>query len=270
MDPKSRIIVALDGLKLEEACSAIEELSPYVGLFKVGFELITRQQARLVAEFAANHGVGVFYDGKFHDIPQTVENAATVIAGMSSVTMFNVHCLGGHKMMEAAKEAAVQNAVDGKGPSVIGVTILTSHDLPSLRDIKLDLNHPIMKRRGEHETDEEIMRRIVVSYACDAKAAGLDGVVASPREVKAIREECGPGFLIVTPGVRPKGTALNDQKRVMTPKEAALAGADYLVIGRPILSPETGTRIDAAKRIAEEIYLAGMSDSIPGGQASSL
>lgn len=287
MDPKGRIIVALDGLNREQACQAIEELAPYVGAFKVGFELIAQQQAGLVADFAAEKGANVFWDNKFHDIPQTVANASGVIAEMASVSMFDVHCLGGFEMMQAAQKAATDHSSGKRSPKVLGVTILTSHDYDSL--VKLGLLPPLDTSEGvlyeAHHIDfeartidvldrekcmEETIRGLVLNLALLAKSSGLDGVVASPKEIEIIRKECGPDFLIVTPGVRPVGAAVNDQKRVMTPAEAVRLGANYLVVGRPIMKPEKGSRVEAAKLIAEEIYLADMKSSIPDGQASPL
>jgi orotidine-5'-phosphate decarboxylase len=242
MHARDRIIVALDGLNQDQAYRAIEELAPHVGMIKVGFELITRQQAGAVAEFAGEHGLGVFFDGKFHDIPQTVAHASSVAATMPAVRLFNVHCTGGSAMMAAAAKAATDANPTGQRPRVLGVTVLTSMDADTLTEV--GLTGP--------DGDPDIEAR-VVALARLAQTSGLDGVVASPREIEAIRAACGPDFLVVTPGVRPTGAALGDQVRVTTPAEAVRKGADYLVIGRPILSPERGTPAEAAGRIVEEI-----------------
>ncbi|MBA3488105.1 MAG: orotidine-5'-phosphate decarboxylase [Longispora sp.] len=242
MHARDRVIVALDGLNQDQAYRAIEELAPHVGMVKVGFELITRQQAGAVAEFAGKHGLGVFFDGKFHDIPQTVAHASSVAATMPAVRLFNVHCMGGPAMMAAAAKAATDSSPKGQRPWVLGVTVLTSMDANALAEIGLTGpdGGPNVEAR-------------VVALARLARDSGLDGVVASPREIGAIRAACGPDFLIVTPGIRPTGAALGDQLRVTTPADAIRRGADYLVIGRPILAPEHGTPAEAAQRIVEEI-----------------
>lgn len=258
-EPRQRIIVALDGLNGEQAERTIESLAPHVGAFKVGSELITRQQAGQVADFAAALGASVFYDGKFHDIPQTVANASGVVAQMQSVAMFNVHCLGGFEMMQAARQAVDNNATGSRRPQVLGVTILTSHDYDSLVRLRLlpPLDREVLELPdGGKSVMDGAIRDLVINLAALAQSAGLDGVVASPKEIEAIRKKCGPSFLIVTPGVRPVGADANDQKRVMTPSEAIACGADYLVIGRPILKPASGTLAEAAARIADEIATA--------------
>jgi orotidine-5'-phosphate decarboxylase len=242
MDARNRLIVALDGVDLTRAERLIAELAPYVGMFKVGFEQIARQQARTLAEHAASHGVGVFYDGKFHDIPQTVANASGIAAAIPAVQLFNVHCSGGSAMMAAAARAAVEARQRGNRPKVLGVTVLTSMDAETLAEVGLS-------QKGE---DDPVVAS-VVHFARLAQASGLDGVVASPREIETIRAECGPEFCIVTPGVRPAGTALGDQIRVATPGEAIRRGADYLVVGRPITRPENGSPTEAAQRIVDEI-----------------
>lgn len=258
-EARKKIIVALDGMTYNEANNVIAELRGQVGGFKVGFELITVQQADLVIEFASYHNVEIFYDGKFHDITQTVANAARRVTSMPSVTMFNVHCSGGLEMMQAAKQAVVEASPRGRSPAVLGVTVLTSHNHESLVEVNLlqPLEPEVLELPdGGERVKAAAIRYLVLKLALLAKKAGLDGVIASPQEIEIIRKNCGPDFLIVTPGVRPVGAALNDQKRVMTPGEAIKAGADYLVIGRPILKPETGTRIEVAQRIVEEIAQA--------------
>lgn len=205
------IFVALDVPAPSTARQLALQLRPHVGGFKIGLELFCSAGPSIVEDTGADQ---VFLDLKFHDIPNTVVGAARAAARLG-VMMFNVHCLGGTTMMRAGGEAAreVNSAV-----KVIGVTILTSHDAAGLHEL------------GLAEEPATAVRRL----ARLAREAGLDGVVCSPQEIAAVRAECGPDFLLVTPGVRPAGAALGDQKRVMTPAEALAAGADWLVIGRPI------------------------------------
>lgn len=229
VDAPNRIIVPLDVPTLAEATAMAKRLAGHVAAVKIGKQLFTAEGPVAIR---AMHDLGlrVFLDLKFHDIPNTVAGAVAA-AKAHGVWLVNVHAVGGTEMMRAAARAAA-------GPSrplVIAVTVLTSLSEDSHRAIT-----------GTSRTVEEQVRHL----ACETQAAGLDGVVASPHEIQSIREVCGPGFLIVTPGVRPADAALDDQQRVMTPGEAIRAGADYLVIGRPI----TGAKdpVDAAKRIAAE------------------
>lgn len=207
--------VALDVPTAAEAVDLAHRLRGHVGGYKVGLELFCSTGPAIVEQIGA---ADVFLDLKFHDIPNTVRGAALGAAQLG-VKIFNVHCLGGLEMMRAAAEAAKEVNSSSK---VIGVTILTSHDRPSLERIGLD------------EEPEAAVRRL----ARLAREAGLDGVVCSAREIKAVREECGEDFLLVTPGIRPATAAIGDQKRVMTPAEAIKAGADWLVVGRPITGAE--------------------------------
>jgi orotidine-5'-phosphate decarboxylase len=214
------ILVALDVPSAEQALALADTLRDVVGGFKIGKQLFTAEGPTVVRGLA-DLGDRVFLDLKFHDIPNTVAGAisASVTTG---AWMVNVHASGGRKMMEAAAEAARATA-DKSGrlrPLVIGVTVLTSLDQAQLQEtgVMTDIN--------AH----------VVRLATLAKASGLDGVVASPQEIVAIRDACGPDFVIVTPGIRASGssTPQDDQARTMGPREAISAGATYLVIGRPI------------------------------------
>ncbi len=227
------IFVALDTPDLERALALAEAVKPYVGGLKVGLEFITAQGPQGISRIVAL-GLPVFADVKFHDIPNTVAGAARAL-GQSGADIFNVHGSGGEAMMRAARDAAEKFH---PRPKVIAVTVLTS-----LADADL-----------EAVGQEASAAAQVTRLAKLAKASGLDGVVCSPREIALVREACGPDFLIVTPGVRPAGAALGDQRRVMTPGEAMKAGADILVIGRPITGAEDPAA--AAKVIAEEIALA--------------
>jgi len=232
----NRVIVALDVATLSEATDLGRRLAPHVAAVKIGSQLFTAEGPRAVH---AMHELGlrVFLDLKFHDIPTTVAGAVASAKNLG-VWMLNVHCSGGAAMMaEAAKAVSVANT-SGR-PLVLGVTILTSLDEASLQ-----------ATLGTLRT----LREEVQHLARQAQAAGLDGVVASPHEIVDIRQACGPGFLIVTPGVRPADADRGDQRRVMTPGEAIWVGADYVVVGRPILSAKDP--VEAAQRISEECMRA--------------
>jgi len=235
-EPKNRVIVALDVPTLDEASDLARRLAPHVAAVKIGSQLFTAEGPRAVHAMR-DLGLRVFLDLKFHDIPNTVAGAVASARSLG-IWMLNVHCSGGTVMMaEAAKAASV--ASPGERPLVLGVTVLTSLDEASLQ-----------ATLGTVGT----LREQVQHLARLAQAAGLHGVVASPHEIVDIRQACGPGFLIVTPGVRPADAALNDQRRVMTPGEAIRLGADYVVVGRPILAAKDP--VEAAQRIAAECHLA--------------
>jgi len=230
-----RVIVALDVPTLSEATELARRLSPHLAAAKIGSQLFTAEGPRAV-QAIRDVGLRVFLDLKFHDIPNTVAGAVTAARNLG-VWMLNVHASGGPAMLAAAAKAA--SATDGEErPLVLGVTILTSLDEAGLR-----ATLGTTRTLGEQ----------VIHLSLEAKAAGLDGVVASPHEITDIRQACGPGFLIVTPGVRPAGVGgagLDDQRRVLTPGEAIRAGADYVVVGRPILAAKDP--VEAAGRIAAE------------------
>ena len=231
----SPVIVPLDVPTLGEAVSMARLLTGHVAAVKIGKQLFTAEGP---AAIRAMHDLGlrVFLDLKFHDIPNTVAGAVAAAKALG-VWLLNVHASGGPAMMRAAATAAA-----GPGhPLVIAVTVLTSLSEDEHRAIT-----------GTSRTIEAQVQHL----AWEAKAAGLDGVVASPHEIRAIRQKCGPGFLIVTPGVRPADAALDDQHRVMTPGDAVRAGADYLVIGRPITgAPDP---VEAARRIAIECQMTNV------------
>ena len=208
-----RIIVALDYATMEQALAMARRLTPDLCRLKVGLELFIAAGPGVVDRLIAL-GYDVFLDLKLHDIPNTVARACEAAARLG-VWMLNVHTLGGSRMLRAAREAVDRGE---RRPLLTGVTILTSHSQQDIADIGLSATP------AEH----------VASLARLARQAGLDGVVCSPREAAALRREFGAGFLLVTPGVRPADTALDDQRRVMTPAEAVAQGADYLVIGRPV------------------------------------
>jgi len=257
MSAKERIIVALDVSTREKALELVELLSPYVGYFKLGLEVLTSIGAPTIVQDLQAAGGKIFFDGKFMDIPNTVAGASAAVTKLG-VDMFNVHCFGSLEMMKAARNAADEaaQAMGKKAPIILGVTLLTSlnyHDLV-LMGIYEDLN--IADPRELEEVKRTRIERLVGhQLAWLAQKARLDGVIASPQEIQVIRSYTQPDFLKVTPGVRPVWAATGDQKRVMTPAEAIKAGANYLVIGRPITQPppEIDGPVEAAKRIAEEI-----------------
>lgn len=245
MQPQNQIFVALDVADVTQAVQLARKLKPWVGGVKVGLELLTSCGAPQVVAALRDIGLPIFFDGKFKDIPNTVAGAVRAVARLD-VAMLNVHALGGTEMMQAAVQAARDGAAAGNctRPKVLAVTVLTSLNAAKLQAIGFD-----------HVRDEEQLKDLVVHLATQAKTAGCDGVVASPQEIAAIRAACGRDFLIVTPGVRPLWASTGDQQRVMTPKDALTAGADYLVIGRPITTPpaDVGTPAQAAQKIVEEL-----------------
>lgn len=213
-----KIIAALDVDSLDRARELVECLSGTVGAFKIGKQLFTRCGPEAVT-MVQEGGGRVFLDLKYHDIPTTVALAGCEAARLG-VFMFNVHALGGSAMI-AATVKAVRETAEQAGtplPLVLAVTVLTSMGRTDLAEI------------GLHEP----VAQMVVRLACMARDAGADGVVASPQEISLIKDACGPDFLVVTPGIRPASADLNDQKRAMTPAGAIAAGADFLVIGRPV------------------------------------
>lgn len=214
-NPRDRLCVALDGSDRAWIAATARTLAPRVGWLKLGLEAFTAFGPELVADIA-KLDTRVFFDIKLHDIPNTVRRAAANCAA-TGAAMFNVHASGGRSMLTAALEGASEGTAKHP-PKVLAVTVLTSLDRGAVTELGLD--------RDPND--------LVVRWACLACDVGLDGVVASAREAAAIRRECGPDFLIVTPGIRPAWSATGDQKRVMTPAEAIGAGADILVIGRPI------------------------------------
>jgi len=215
---KQRLIFALDVDNLEDARNWVAKLQGQVGVFKIGKQLFTRCGPEVV-RLVQDGGCDVFLDLKYHDIPNTVAMAG-LEAQRLGVRMFNVHALGGFEMM--AKLVAEIDRACPRGnpdrPILLAVTILTSSTEETLRRVGIDRPIQVM----------------VPKLARLAKDAGMDGVVASPKEVGLIRDACGDDFLIVTPGVRPTFASQDDQKRVTTPGDALRSGADYLVIGRPI------------------------------------
>lgn len=230
MPESERLIVALDVKSLAEAKEIIKKLSPTVRIFKVGMGLFTMCGPDAVT-LVHDSGARVFLDLKFHDIPNTVAHAVRSAAKLG-VFMVNIHALGGSEMMMRAVEAARESE---NKPKLLGVTVLTSMDQSSIGEVGID-------KKIEDE---------VVTLARLGKDSGLDGVVASPNETNLIRNNLGKDFIIVTPGIRSAGAEKGDQKRIMTPKDAIEAGADYIVVGRPII--ETKDPLEAAKKIIKEM-----------------
>jgi orotidine-5'-phosphate decarboxylase len=244
---RQRLILALDFPSLEPALELAKPLASLVGIFKINIHLFSAEGPSAVAKLN-QLGPGIFLDLKFHDIPNTVKGAVTSAVSLPGVQLLDLHALGGLEMMRAAAKARDEaKAAKSSRPKVLAITILTSMDNSALRGV--GIAGPASRR--------------AVQLARLAQRAGMDGVVASPHEVRAIRRACGKEFLIVVPGIRPAvggGTIrgrkhkTDDQARVATPAEAIRAGADYLVIGRPITGapdPEA-----AAHSILEEIRSA--------------
>ena len=229
--PQDRLIVALDLPSVADAKALIEKLGDSVGVYKIGLELLFAGGFELAHELA-RHGRPVFIDAKLLDIEATVERATAAIA-RSGAGFLTVHALD-RKTLDAA--------VRGRGKSalkLLGVTVLTNLTPSDL--VEQGIDHPLAE--------------LVLHRAKLAKEAGFDGIVASGHEAAAIRKVVGPDFLIVTPGIRPQGAGTQDQARAMTPKMAIAAGADYLVVGRPITgAPDPRA---AAEAIAAEIAEAG-------------
>ncbi|HEX4545845.1 MAG TPA: orotidine-5'-phosphate decarboxylase [Candidatus Acidoferrum sp.] len=240
--PRSSLIVALDFDALSSAVKFAKQVADLVGMFKIGNQLFTAAGPAAVKEVAAL-GTGIFLDLKFHDIPNTVAGAVLSAAAMTGVQLVNVHALGGKAMLEAAVQAISAGVPMGADrPRLLAVTILTSMDQKTMKEVGIS-GAPKLR---------------VVKLAQLAKEVGVDGVVASVQEARDIRKACGRDFLIVTPGVRPRDSKVasksEDQARKATPTEAIRAGADFLVVGRPIIAAEDPR--SAAQAIVEEIAAA--------------
>lgn len=233
MSTTSQVIIALDFSDADRARRFVDLMQPNECRLKIGKELFTSAGPDFVRE-VAHRGFDVFLDLKFHDIPNTVAQACAAAAKLG-VWMMNVHALGGEKMLRVAREALGEN-IDR--PKLIAVTILTSMDDTELMTVGL---------AGSAESNVQRLAQL-------ARHSRMDGVVCSPREATMLRSECGPDFLLVTPGVRPTGSASDDQSRVTTPSRAIENGANYLVIGRPITAASDPRRV--LDSINEEILQA--------------
>ncbi|WP_304164153.1 orotidine-5'-phosphate decarboxylase [Lonsdalea britannica] len=210
----SPILVALDYASQRDAYEFVDRIDPQSCRLKVGKEMFTLFGPSLVKALQ-QRGFDVFLDLKFHDIPNTTARAVAAAAELG-VWMVNVHASGGARMMQAAKEALLPYGADA--PLLIAVTVLTSMDEDDLRGLGITLSPA-----------EQAERLAVLTQQC-----GLDGVVCSAHEAERLKQRCGAAFQLVTPGIRPVGSAAGDQRRIMTPEQAKQAGVDYMVIGRPI------------------------------------
>ncbi len=239
LPPQERIFVGLDTPDIDKAARLAKMLVGSVGGVKIGKELFTAQGPDGVRLAAG--GAPLFLDLKFHDIPNTVAGAVRAAVHLRP-KILNVHASGGRAMMTAAAEAAREAAEDlgVARPKVIAVTVLTSLDADDLAEVG---------QMGPPEAQVERLARLT-------QDSGLDGVVCSPREIALLRRACGPDFLLVVPGIRPTWAAAGDQKRIMTPEDAITAGADHLVIGRPITAAEDP--LAAARRIAADLEAAAV------------
>ena len=241
----SCLIVPLDFPDLATALVMVEQLDTTISWFKVGKELFT-SVGPMAVESLRDRGKQVFLDLKFHDIPNTVAGAVAAATAVGA-NLTNVHASGGLEMMKAAKQSATHEAekLGIPRPKLLAVTVLTSVDQTTFA--------------RDFDSRRKIVEQVVYLAELSQKA-GMDGVVASPLEIEQIRQACGREFWIVTPGVRPGGRsfcgkdALNDQKRVMTPKQAIGAGANQLVVGRPITQADNP--VQAANQILAEISAA--------------
>jgi orotidine-5'-phosphate decarboxylase len=236
MRARSSLCVALDGSDREWILSTARILAEEVGWLKLGLEAFTAHGPALVDDVAAV-GPKVFLDLKLHDIPATVARAAANCAVLGA-SMLTVHASGGRAMIEAAVNGVRQVSPD-RPPKVVAVTVLTSLDRKALAELGL----------------EQPPAEIVAGWSRLAQDSGADGVVSSGRETVAVRSACGGSFIIVTPGIRPAASAANDQRRVATPGEALRAGADILVVGRPITGAADPAA--AARSIVAEMASAG-------------
>lgn len=233
---KKRLVLALDVEELDEAKKLVDELSPYIGTFKVGLQLFCGYGLEIV-NYIKEKNADFFLDVKLHDIPNTVEKASYNVI-KNGANFFNVHATGGIEMMKAAKKGALKAAekYSRKKPLVLAVTVLTSINQETL---------------SNELSNSKNVEDFVIQLAKNAKLAGLDGVVASARELKAIKEELGDDFIVLTPGIRPSWSTKDDQARIATPKSAIEDGADFIVLGRAITKAEN--KIEAIKKIYEEI-----------------
>lgn len=228
----SQLCVALDGSEQPWILDMAQRLGHEADWLKIGLQAFTAFGPELVRR-VAQEPAQIFLDLKLHDIPNTVARAAAGCASLG-VNLLNVHAAGGERMMRAAVEAVREVDPDGR-TKLIAVTVLTSLEKPDLETLGIS-----------QSSDELVLRLAELARVC-----GLDGVVASAREAAAIRRACGPGFLIVTPGIRPSWAAVGDQRRVVTPKDASDAGADILVIGRPVT--QSDDPVEAIRSIRSEM-----------------
>lgn len=230
MNRDPRLVIALDFADRESADALVRQLDPALCRLKMGKELFTRAGPACIEQWQAR-GFDVFLDLKYHDIPNTVAAACRAAADLG-VWMVNVHALGGRRMLEAARDAIGRES--GR-PLLIAVTVLTSMEDADLSDLGLNVS-----------TTDLVLRLAEVS-----RDAGCDGVVCAAEEAAAMRSRYGEDFVLVTPGIRPAGSSSGDQRRTMTPAEAVQAGADYLVVGRPVTAAPDP--VSALRELAAEL-----------------
>jgi orotidine-5'-phosphate decarboxylase len=233
---REQLCLALDVDNQFIAKELVQELSDYVGIFKIGFQLFVAEGPQIISTIR-NSGSEIFLDLKFHDIPNTVAEVSKVVTGLG-VSMFNIHAMGGIDMMTAAVKAASSEAkhIRVEKPKILAVTLLTSLDEYALKDqLKI----------------KDTVQDYVAHLALLAKKSGIDGVIASPQEIGLIRSTCGPNFIIGTPGIRMPDSPPDDQKRTLTPKQAIDAGATFIIVGRPIRNAKDP--VMAAKEILSEL-----------------
>lgn len=233
---ETELIVALDFEKLQSALDFVDTAGDSVSWYKIGSQLFCSAGPAAVAALKAK-GKKVFLDLKFHDIPNTVASAVAEAVKMGA-DMVNVHASGGKEMMRAAVKAAADIAPAGKRPLIIAVTVLTSMDESALTEV--------MNRNDAYTPSVHVPH-----LAKLAKESGMEGVVASAHEIDLIRKACGEDFVLVIPGIRPADSSTDDQKRVMTPSEAAKKGANFIVVGRPVLKAKNPA--EAARAIKAEM-----------------
>ncbi len=233
---RDRLVLALDVNTLDEAKDLVYELKDYVGVFKVGLQLFTSVGPDII-KMIQGEGREIFFDGKFHDIPNTVAKASANLI-KHGVTFFNIHTSGGSKMISTTVKLSKETAksLGLPKPTILGVTILTSFGQRTLTEELL-----ITKNIDEY----------VGKLAKLGKDSGLDGIIASATDVPKIRKECGDDFIILCPAIRPTWSVVNDQIRVVTPADSIKMGVDYLVVGRPITA--ASDRVSAAKLVLDEI-----------------
>lgn len=238
-DVREKLILGLDIDDVGTVYNLIDKLAPFVKIYKVGLQLITKDGPRIVMTLKRK-GLKIFYDAKFFDIPQTVYNACYEATRLG-INFVNVHSMGGVKMIKFAKQAIedASNKLQIDKPKLLAVTVLTSFENKEIKNI--------------FKTKFDI-KKMVVHLAKMAKKAGADGVVCSPKEIRLIRKECGKDFIIVTPGIRIGKIEKDDQKRIMTPYEAIRHGADYIVVSRPIIQAED--KIEIVEKIINQMQEA--------------
>ncbi len=237
--PKDRLVLALDVDTLEDAKELVYELKNYVGTFKIGLQLFTSVGPEII-KIIHGEGANIFFDGKFHDIPNTVAKACANLV-KHGVTFFDIHVAGGSKMMMTAAKLARETAkrYEQPEPTILGVTLISSFGQRTLTE-----------ELGIYANIDDYATKLAML----AKDCGLDGVMVSANDLPNIRKKCAEDFVIMCPAVRPTWSMVNDQIRILTPTDAIKAGGDYLVVGRPIT--QATKRISAAKMIIDEIEYA--------------